>query len=162
MARFGNITGRGVRFRDRDLGYAELRKLFKTPNHNVVVGIVGEKAEQKHPKADATIAELAMWHEFGRGVPQRPFVRLAIDKGSRRYRREIDTIFRQAKNRGQLGPKLVKFGKGVAKDMRSALRQDDLGLARLAQSTIDEKGHDIPLLDTGVLSDAIDARVERR
>lgn len=163
MPRLSGFNNRKAKFVDRDRGYRELMKLMRSPNFEVIVGVVGDEAAAQHTEAGIPVGELAAIHEFGLGnVPPRPFMRFGFDKRRRLYARQMEQVFRTTNNRGQLGPKLVKFGRGIAADIRKDVRTDSLGLERLKRATVEAKGHGVPLVDTGELTGAITARVVRR
>lgn len=127
----------------------------------VRVGVIGSDAEQQHPDSGLTVAEIALIHEYGSdaaGVPARSFIGRTFDKRSRL----ITSMIAQAASnvihhQSSMVPELEKMGRRLAAEIRQTILS---GVSpELAQATIDKKGHDHPLIDSGVLVDAISYKV---
>lgn len=132
-----------------------VHKLRELESLELHVGIVGDGAEKEHDeKSGATVADIAAFHEFGLGVPQRSFLRGWVDEQS-------DDIYKTMRSVG----KLMIAGKV---DSQQALDQAGarfVGLIQkriadriepeLSEKTVMRKGSDVPLIDTGVLRSSI-------
>jgi len=153
----------------RDLGIGQLQAdAAALKAERVTVGYQGPEGQAKHPHADASVAQVAAWMEFGtpgsdervydqtgKRVPSRPFVREALT----RYRAEIAAEIKRAlqdllhgrvtKDQAQarVGAFLVEKVREVILDARS-------WATPLADSTIAAKGHDDPLIESGAMYDA--------
>lgn len=153
----------------RDLGIGKLREDVATmQRQRVTVGYQGPSGAAQHPNADASIAQVAAWQEFGtpgsddrtydqaRGhIPSRPFVRTGLAK----YQAEIAEAIKAAFRRVLDGDATVEEAQaGVGERMVEAVQQTILDARAwakpLAQSTIDRKGHDDPLIESGAVYDA--------
>lgn len=127
----------------------------------VKVGIIGEKASQSHQGGPLSNVEIGAVHEFGapsRGIEQRSFIRGYVIENER----EIHDLQR-------------KFAREIIKGMpvKQALKQ--LGAVieggikeRIANrippplwaQTVERKGSDVPLINTGQLRSSITHLVE--
>jgi hypothetical protein len=125
----------------------------------VDVGILGEKAAQSND--GATVGEVASYHEFGLGVPQRSFVRGWVDEN----RNEVSSLMRRAleatTTKGvALGRALETVGLVIASKMQERISR---GIEPAnAPATIKAKGSSKPLIATGQLRSAIAPRVVPR
>lgn len=103
----------------------------------------------------ATMAEIATYHEFGIGVPQRSFLRAWADQD----RQKIEATLRRLTVRVIAG-KLTReqayeqFG-GWAQGQVQKFIADGRVQPPLDQRTIDAKGSSKPLIDTGQLRSSI-------
>lgn len=139
---------------------------------SITVGIHGDDGSD--PKADATweadgaltpasgltVAEVAAFHEFGLGVPQRSFIRSWFDEAIEENRALIHSQLRLVVQRKltldvALERIALKLEANIKRRIRNRIPPP------LAQSTIDRKGSSVPLIDTGQLRNAIRARVVR-
>ena len=150
---------RRVRLDDRALRRLQ-KRLEASGNAHVKVGVLGSKGgNAPHDSSGISLVELAAIHEFGSpaaGIPERSFIRRTfIEK-----RRELEEV-------------ITKLARGVVAgklDMRRAL--DILGAWASAEvkktvtagahippplkpATIERKGSDRPLIDTGRLIGAV-------
>lgn len=166
MAAPGQPRG-AVEFRDLGIGQIE-EDMATLQRQRVTVGYQGPSGSAPHPNADASVAQVAAWQEFGTPGsddrmydqprahnPGRPFVRTALAK----YQTEIATEIRAALARVLARRQgVVEAQADVGERMVEAVQQNILDAkawaAPLAQSTIDRKGHDDPLIDSGAVYDA--------
>lgn len=153
----------------RDLGIGKLKADAATlQRQTVTVGYQGPEGQAKHPDTDASVAQVAAWMEFGTPgsddrqydmprsqIPSRPFIRTALI----RYRAEIAAEIKDA-FRGLLTGKFTveqaqaKVGARMVKAVHDSIDSSRSWAEPLAQSTIDAKGHDQPLVDTRTMRDA--------
>lgn len=153
----------------RDLGIGKLRRdAEKLKTQRVTVGYQGPSGQAQHPNANATVAQIAAWQEFGtpgsddrqydktrRHIPSRPFMRTGFAK----YQREIQVEVRAALQRVLIGSSDVDAAQAdIGERMVEAVRQSILDARAwakpLAESTIERKGHSEPLIESGTLYNA--------
>ena len=119
---------------------------------------VGIFRTAKYPDG-TSVAAVAAEHEFGVGVPERPFMRLAI--------KELETgpkfpaLIKSVVPRSTLLPDaraMEKVGQFVQGEVQRSIL--DLRTPPNAPSTIARKGSSNPLIDTGVMRQSVTYRVE--
>lgn len=136
---------------DRDLGFKKtMRKIRRLEKRKVRIGW-----------SKPAIATRAAINELGApvaNIPARPFIRPAIDAGSSTMERALQT-----------GVDMIFEGKSVhfaAEKMGEAIKAEiqaniDKGVPPPnKQSTVDKKGFDHPLVDSGDMRDTIEVKVE--
>lgn len=82
---------------DKDRGWQKLLVTAKAIGERgsyAKAGVIGERAGEQHEgeKGPMTNATLAVIHEFGAlaaGIPERPFIRSAFDKGRGKYQDQV-------------------------------------------------------------------------
>lgn len=102
------------------------------------------------------VAAVAFWNEYGNGkAPPRPFFRQMIAKESPTW---ADKMARLARVSNGNGKRVLAL---MGEDIGAALQQSIIELTDppLAQSTIDAKGFDKPLIHTGDMVRAISYQV---
>lgn len=125
------------------------------------VGILASTARRKHPDSKLTIGEIARIQEYGSvaaGVPARPFLSTAFSKNDGRMKA---ALIRSAKalmmSPTNLHVELEQLGRlmiGVVhKNIYAGIPP------ALSPVTVEKKGHDLALIDSGVLIGAITAHV---
>lgn len=130
-------------------------------NFRIKVGILGDRASEKHEGGAATIADIAEIHELGLGVPERSFLRAWVEANEGQIENDMRAATRQIL-RGKLLPEQaakilgVKFAAGV-----QAFISSGKVTPALAEATVKAKGSSVPLLDTGALRSAITYALER-
>jgi hypothetical protein len=158
------VSGFRWAVREVDRGLDGLRKQLQALRDGdsfVKAGVVGKKAQADH--GGISDGDLAMVHEFGatiqRGestivIPERSFVRSTFDAHRADYIARLRAFIGEVYDgRTTLPRVLQQLGSDMARDMRR--RIDAHELSPLAPSTIERKGSDTPLLDTGRLREAI-------
>lgn len=156
----GVVMARG-HVRDIDMGWRKLRDQFKrTAQHNVVrVGIQGSEALADHDGINNVA--LAAVHEFGTmdgRIPERSFIRAAIDENQGKYRDFVRRIANRVVDRKMSVLNGLKvLGEKVVADMRARVRA---GLEPdITEETKARKGSSKPLIDTGQMLGSITAVV---
>ncbi len=158
---------RGIR--DRDRGWKRLLKQ-SLANARVTVGVQGVDAEASHPGSDITNARLAGVHEFGAQiaigkatvvVPERSFMRSTFDDNRDRYERAVIKLGRSVLAGAiTIEGALRILGERAASDIKRTIEK---GIdPPNAESTIARKGSSKPLIDTGVMRNAISYVVHSR
>jgi len=110
------------------------------------------------------IADLIRWHEYGLGVPQRPFVRMTLQGKRAEIDRSIETaIQRVIGSKGKWGGERAHalVGRRVVSEMRRTLKNrvpPPLSSATMRDPDRDKRA--IPLVDTGQIRDSLTYRSE--
>jgi hypothetical protein len=150
---------------DKDRGWkrilGETKKLEAKPV--VKIGVQGADAtERKQVSTPAglettalTVVEIANFHEFGLGRnPERSFLRETVDQNRSKYVK-ITEAFKKEIFGGKLttGQALGMLGEKIKSDVQQRITD---GIApALSPETIERKGSDVPLIDTGQLRQSI-------
>lgn len=144
---------------DRDLGFnrivANIRRL---DGRTVNAGILRDAGTGKN---GVPIVEYATYNEYGTSrIPSRPFVRIASDENRDAWCRTArDGIGRIIDGTGSADECCENVGQRMRDDIRKVIG-DKSKLAPNAQSTIRRKGHDKPLIDTGLMKSKVNYRVD--
>lgn len=152
---------------DIDRGYKDItRNLEKLKNKPYVKVGVLEKSGQHEGLGDLTVADVATFHEFGTEgvngqiVPQRPFIRNTVDENTAELTRETEALRKQVIFFNlSVFKALSLLGLRIQKLIQSKITDGDSSWPALKQSTIDAKGSDKPLIDTGQLRRSISYEV---
>lgn len=146
-----------VTVRDVDRGARQLlRDLKKKPKIRVgVLGQTASAAKEEHDGgfAEDTVADVASKHEFGIGVPRRSFIADWADESEPEAKRRLRKAAERLVEGGDVDREIRRFGSWAVGQiqMRISRRIDP----PLAQVTIDQKGSDVPLIDTEQLRSSI-------
>lgn len=153
----------GSKVIEKDLGMGRIRKeLAKIKKAKIQFGVHGEIGEQEHPVAGVPVATLAAWLHMGVEdpddpdgfrIPPRPWVDQAISRlqvqvnaGSRKA--ISDLIDGRADTAAEA---LTSVGKSGLATVIESIDDAKQWATPLAESTIQRKGHDQPLVDDGFL-----------
>jgi len=143
--------------RDVDHGYEALfRRLAQRNQGRVVdVGVMGQEGAGIYEGTGLTVADVASFHEFGRGVPERSFIRAYVDENREQIentlRRMAQKVIKGEVRSFDAGLELI--GQRIQNEIKKRIKA---GIEpALAQSTIDRKGSKPPLIDTGQLINSI-------
>lgn len=145
---------------DRDKGYAAFIAGIAVAGaaRRVVVGFLeGTGQKSSGERGEATVAEYAAYNEFGTNtIPARPFMSTTIDENRSRYAKLAQSYMEKALLGGARDPvmaTLKRLGNDVRNDLIQAIvAWDD---PPNAESTVEQKGANNPLVDTGHMSRAI-------
>lgn len=142
-----------VKITNRDRGMAKTVAGWRSGTIDV-----GVWSQVPHPSAGIPIAELASTHELGLGVPQRSFVRAWVDTNQR----FVQLLMRRywidvAAGRMTSAQAFDTIGEKIEKAMQQYIL-DGKVVPPLAASTVANKGHSTPLVDTYTLVRAIEHR----
>lgn len=166
------MASSSVQVRDIDRGWEELARVFRgLSTAHVSVGLHAD--EEKYPDG-ATVAEIATYHEFGYGVPQRAFFRPTIDANRDQYATLCRQVLTRILGRRlRLRQGLALIGMRVQADVRAAITE--LRSPPLKPATIKAKlrksglrgrkaaayvsGGANPLIDTGHLRQSVTYQV---
>lgn len=123
----------------------------------IAVGIQGTVDEG--PSTLPELVQIALAHEFGAGVPLRPFLRTSLAKHRMRWSRGLK-VFAAAWARGEYAAAEVqvrRVGVAMVGDVQGTIRDEPW--APNSAATIARKGSDKPLIDTGQMRQSIRAEV---
>jgi hypothetical protein len=127
----------------------------------ITVGILAEAGKEAHVDDSLTVLEVAVFNEFGTDrIPERSFIRAWFDENESRLRTALSRMMVS-----------VIAGKRTKEQALELLAQTCVGQIQKriangisppnADSTIDRKGSDKPLVDTGQLRSSISYRVDK-
>jgi hypothetical protein len=139
-----------VQIKDIDRGYRDLMKRLDRSvrmKPEVVVGVLGESTYEQAGD-DASVLDIAVFHELGVGVPRRSWLRDWYDENLPANKRAIRHLAIKVL-KGELDEiqALEAFG---MKSVASIRRRIKAGIAPpLEDVTKDRKNSDTPLIDTG-------------
>lgn len=114
------------------------------------------------------IAEYGFYNEFGtkdksggQRIPERSFIRRAFDDNRPKYNRMMDKILKDAQLRGvSLRGGMIKIATVMTNDIKKRITK--LKSPVNADSTIAMKGSSNPLIDDGIMRNAIRWRLSRQ
>jgi len=104
-----------------------------------------------------TIATVAAVNNFGSAdgrIPARPFLAPAVENGAPEYRRLVELMLPKVMS-GEMEMQTLLAQMGQLAEGHVKQQITDLRTPPNAQSTIDKKGSDNPLIDTGALRQSI-------
>lgn len=126
-----------------------LTVLKRIRDYKIALGIFGQKATATHKDGTETIVEIMTKHEFGLdGMPERSFLRAYVEKN----KKQISKLLARAADRSiSLGTPLEKELHAIGVYLEGEIKAFiSAGIAPPnSQKTIDAKGSDTPLIDTG-------------
>ena len=130
-----------------------LRQRLVGDNRVVNVGVPEGKREE-----DGTpVAMIAAVHEFGspsQGIPERPFLRVAVQRNRQKYvRLNRINLVKMLRGQATVDQALRQLGEMAKGDVQTEIRSGDF--APLKPATIKRKGSSRPLIDTGQMVQSI-------
>lgn len=144
---------------DIDHGFkAIVGELKKLDGKTVSAGILKDAGKSKK---GVPIVDYAIYNEFGTSrIPSRPFVRIASDENKDAWHAEAEAgIDRIIARQGNVNDCCKKVGERMRDDIKKVIG-DKSKLAPNAPSTIKRKGHDKPLIYTGLMKSKVNYRVD--
>jgi hypothetical protein len=146
----------------KDNGAAALLKRMRAARapHAVTIGVHAEEGSVPH--GEATLLDVAAFHEFGTDrTPRRSFVADWADENDQKNRERLEKIG-EALVDGKLPSVeagLARFGVLGVADVQKRMAS---GIAPpLSAVTVERKGSSVPLIDTGQLKSSITYRIEK-
>lgn len=124
------------------------------------VGVFGAKAEETHPLRDnITVGEVAIINEYGSeraGVPRRSYLKSTLDGNRDSIRAQMASGVHRIVE-GQITPEQMyhEVGAKIADAVKQTIAHGGIS-PQDAERTIKDKGHDLTLVNTGTLENAID------
>lgn len=142
------------RVEDIDFGYTRLAKAFEVmSNHDYVdIGfLAGSNADKLHPRSRKTLAQVSFNNEFGveENVPARPHHRVAFDEAEEDYLQGLIDFVNDCIDEGMDKGRrtLVELAEQAAENLADTIA--DTSSPANAEFTIQRKGFDDPLVETG-------------
>lgn len=138
--------------KDKDRGFKKLTKsLGQLTSATISIGYT--KPE---------LAQRAAWNEFGTStIPPRPFMRRALDQ--RRNQPGFDKRIGELVDGKADGEKTNKeLGDIIKVAIQTQIDTSPSWAKRNAASTVDKKGFDFPLVDSGSMRDGVKVKVSKR
>lgn len=147
---------RSMQIIDTDKGFKrierEISRSFSSPH--VVVGIYGNKASAIHEDTKATVGQIASYHEFGLGNPERSFIRSTVDEKTTRIAAMAKRLMGSVIDGHQTTHKALDLLGAYIHGQIIANINRGIPPAN-APSTVARKGSSKPLVDTGQLKGSI-------
>lgn len=148
------------RLKDTDHGYKKMRENLKTASKGggVSVGIHAQEGAQSEEGGAATVLDVALWNEFGLGVPERSFIRAWVDENAsvnkEKLRKAMAMVVRGQKTLEQALELIgLNFQGGVQKKIAAGVPPPN------APSTIAQKGSSTPLINKGQMRQSVTFQV---
>lgn len=135
------------------------RKLQRARRVGVNVGMIASKGGNQRTESGITLAELAAIHEFGSpsaNIPERSFIRRTFDEGKKEFE-EISAKVAKGiiLDRFSVEKGMEILGAWGANAVKKRVTSGEHIPPPLKAATIAAKGSDRPLVDTGVMINAI-------
>ncbi len=144
---------------DRDLGFNRIvTNIRQLDGRTVNAGILRDAGTGKN---GVPIVEYATYNEYGTSrIPSRPFVRIASDENRDAWLGIAGKgVGRIIDGTGNVDGCCDAVGQRMRDDIKKVIG-DKSKLAPNALSTIRRKGHDKPLIDTGLMKSKVNYRVD--
>ena len=144
--------------RERDNGARRLLEQIRAIKGAAVdVGVLGQKAAEDH--GGLTVGDVATFHEFGLGVPERSFVRSYVDRSKQAAqalaRRCAEAVARGVPAEAALNIIGMSHAAAIQEMIADGIDPP------LAPETIKRKGSSVPLIDTGQLRASVTWRIAK-
>lgn len=131
------------------------------------IGVINNK----YPDKDITTSEVAIINEYGTDkIPPRPAFRNGLEKSVTDNKKLVDSALKNITNHLLTGKKgameknlnqvLTQIGRSAKKNIKDTIKKGSQEPGN-AQTTIDKKGFDHPLYETGLLLDSVEYRVNK-
>ena len=153
-----------------DLGIGQLKAdVAALKTQPITIGYQGASGEATHPNTDGVkVAQVAAWMEFGTPgsddraydvvrsmVPSRPFLRTTFLRHREAIKAKLkDAIRDLITGKATLASAQDEIGKYVVGLVQDTIDDSRSWAEPLAPETIERKGHDQPLVESGTMRDA--------
>jgi len=143
---------------DRDHGWDRIKaEARKAAGSFVSAGI---HATDSAPNNGTTTAMVGAFHEFGLGVPERPWLSTAIDDNRDEIEDMTDRLYDGIlAGRVTTERSLRLIGQNLEDRIKGKINEGDGAWPALSDATIERKGSAKPLVDTGQMVQSIRYRV---
>lgn len=129
-----------------------LRQVNALDGHGVKVGIQSDAGEHD----GASVLDIAIYNEFGtETIPARPFIRDFAQKNEKVLGMAMDRVAASIERGGSVDAGLAQLGQFAQQSQQAHVRASKSWARPNASSTTKRKGSDVPLIDQGVLVNAI-------
>lgn len=136
-------------------------RLISGKGVSVFVGILEEDFSEKHPESDATYGQVATYNELGTSkAPARSFIRAPFDAFNGYEKLRNSLLARVVNGTYSMEQALNVLGSSIAKSFRKYINDGEKLLPN-AESTIDKKLSDKPLIDSGAMVDKITYKITK-
>ena len=142
--------------KEKDMGWRKIKRALRhVDGKSVTVGLHEEDAGE----GDPSNAEKGYYNEFGtEHIPARPFLRSTHDSKKLEWVRRMQRDFGLVLGNRMTGQRMLEsVGKLAASDVHQAVI--DWDTPPNAPRTVQKKGFDDPLVETGEMAEAIDYKV---
>lgn len=152
-----------VKVRVEDHGAKRAQALLRQPRKKLRIGVLENEAAQPHPtRPGVTVGDVAIWMEYGTGdgrppnTPARSFIFDWKDENIDKIAQQLatDTLRVIFSNENEVQA-LSKRGTMYRDWIRKRIVARPGNWKPLSPRRIREKGHDMPLIDTGLLYESI-------
>ena len=136
------------------------RELEQASTSYVAIGIHDDG--ETHEDGETTVAQVAAFHEFGIGVPERAFLAKTAEEQTDELTRLAERLELEGVASGRMTTRqaLAVIGQRGEDKVREKLRTGDPEWPPLADSTIAKKGSTAPLIDTGQMIQSVRYQVK--
>ena len=143
--------------------------LTELSKYSFILGVVNENKRERKKGQSITNSELLIIHEFGspvRKIPKRPILQYAIE--SEWVNKVIEITLNQCveyvllNEESKIRPELDKTAMRIESFIRRSLYNGSHNLKPLSNATVERKGSDLPLFDTGQLARSIVCQVVKK
>lgn len=158
------MIGTRTKVRDLDKGFsalvAELGRMG-----TITLGVQGREAAEVHPRPDnlsrgLTVGAIAARQELGFGVPKRSWLVSWMDRNQGRLLSETRAKLRLVMlRRVSRKAALVSLGYKWTEELRENIDRNEVSGPPLSKATVERKGHDIRVLETAAIRNAITWRL---
>lgn len=129
-----------------------VRNVHALDGHGVKVGIQSDAGTHE----GTSILDIAIYNEFGtETIPARPFIRDFAQRNERVLGMAMDRVATLIERGTPVDVGLAQLGEFAQNNQRAHVRASNSWAVPNALSTINVKGSDVPLIDDGVLVNAI-------
>lgn len=146
--------------------FSRLEKLVKNlgKNYYVDVGVIGDEATTE--RGNNTLAGIGAEHEFGvpdrkPPLPRRSFIRFPLQTGQRQIENQVGKRYQRNIENGDIKQIFDDIGLASEARIQDAFESGGFGQWKeLSDFTIEKKGSDAILIDTGTLKQSITSKVD--
>lgn len=149
----------GIRIRTDDVEWERIKKEMRNPKRGKLLVGVLDGADRKHPNADVTVGQIAVWNEYGtQNMPARSFARnwaiLHKDMFAKQLAAAARTVILGGTDeRVALGNLGVRYSKSMQQRIKDGIPPPN------SPVTLARKDGETPLIDTSTLLDAITFKI---
>lgn len=145
--------------------FSRLEKLVKNlgKDYYVDVGVIGDEATTE--REGKTLAGIGAEHEFGvpdrkPPLPRRSFIRFPLETGQRQIESQVGKRYQRNIENGDIKQIFGDIGLASEARIQDAFESGGFGQWKeLSDFTIEQKGSDAILIDTGTLKQSITSQV---
>lgn len=139
--------------KSKDMGLAQyLKRVEALDGHGVKVGVQAGSGTQD----GVSLVDIAIYNEFGtETIPARPFIRDFAKKNEKVLGAAMDRIAARVEQGASVEVALAQLGEFAQQNQQAHVRASKSWAVPNASSTTKQKGSDVPLIDQGVLVNAI-------